>query len=124
MDRQCHPYAGARRLINRNVVGACLALAGLVIMSFAALILVTSLNSPVFGIKLEEGYFPSDSAQVVRAGRTGVIAATALIVVSTRLSACAVAVRPHTVVLVLAAITLLGVLPFLLLLLFGYGLVF
>lgn len=95
------------------------------LMALAVFVVVEAVGtSPVFGIKLEEGYFPPGSERVVASGRIGVIVATAMIVVSSGLAASAVAVRPHPFVQVMGVLTLLGVLPVLLLLLFGYGLAF
>jgi len=52
-------------------------------MSLAVFVAFNAVGtSPVFGIKLEERYFPPGSEHVVRSGRIGIIVATAMIVMS------------------------------------------
>ncbi|OBJ83242.1 hypothetical protein [Mycobacterium sp. 1245852.3] len=109
---------------NRNLLGACLALLAMVVISLVILLLFKELSSPVFGVKLEEGYYPDNSAAIVHSARIGVLASTWLIVVATGLAASAVAVRPHPFLQVMGVLTLMSLIPVLLLLLFCYGLAF
>ncbi|WP_101953279.1 hypothetical protein [Mycobacterium intracellulare] len=108
----------------RNALGAGLALLGLAVMSLIALLLFNVLGNWVFAVKLEEGYFPPNSGSVVRSGRIAVLAATVLIPVAAGLGASTVAVRPHPFVQVVAAITLVVIIPVLLVVWLCYGLVF
>ncbi|KEF95036.1 hypothetical protein K883_05221 [Mycobacterium sp. TKK-01-0059] len=109
---------------NRNLLGACLALLAMVVLALVILLLFNELSSPVFGVKLGEGYFPDNSAAIVHSARIGVLTSTGLIVVATGLAASAVAVRPHPFLQVVAVLTLVSLIPLLLLLLFCYALAF
>lgn len=122
--RQTPPYSGPLKSPNRNILGACLVALALTTMSLAVLLLFKELSSPVFAIKFEEGDYPANSEGIVHSARVGVIAATGLIVASTGLSASAVAVRPHPLLQLVAALTLLALIPALWLLWLGYGLAF
>jgi hypothetical protein len=122
--RQAPPDPGPLKPPHRNILGACLVLLALATMSLVVLLLFKELGSPVFAIKFEEGDYPPNSEALVHSARVGVIASTGLIVVSTGLSASAVAVRPHPLLQLVAALTLVALIPVLLLLWLGYGLAF
>lgn len=124
MKKQLAPVPGPPRPRNRNACGAGLALLGMALMSLIALLLFNVLGSWVFAVKLEEGVFPPNSDSVVRSGRVSVLAATVLIFVATGLAASSIAVRPHPFLQVIAALTLVLLIPVLLLIWLCYGLVF
>lgn len=122
--RSAIAHPGARKLPNRNALGAGLTLLALVMISLVVLLLFREFDSPVFGVKLEEGYFPDNSAAVVHSARLGVIASTGLMAVSIGLAASAVAVRPNLFVQVVAVTALVALIPVSLLLLLCYALAF
>lgn len=122
--QQLAPVPGPPKPPNRSALGAGLALLGLVVTALVLLLLSKVLGSWVFAVKLEEGYFPPNSDSVVRSGRVAVLAATVLIFVAAGLTASAIAVRSHPLLQMVAAITLVGLIPVLLLVWLCYGLVF
>lgn len=117
------PFPGPPKPARRNTLGAGLALLGLAVVSLVVLLLFNVLGSSVFAVKLEEGVFPPNSDTVVRRGRLSVLAATVLIFVAAGLAASAVAVRPHPLLQVLGATTLVVLVPLLLLAFLCFGLV-
>ncbi|OSC21581.1 hypothetical protein B8W69_28295 [Mycobacterium vulneris] len=123
-DTQLAPVSGPPRSPKRNALGAGLALLGVAVLSLIVLLLFNVLGNWVFAVKLEEGVFPSNSDSVVRSGRLSVLTATALISVATGLAASSIAVRPHPFVQLVAALTLVVLIPALLLVWLCYGLVF
>lgn len=124
LDRQASPHTGPSEPSNGNSLGAFLALLGLVLLALAMSLLLKPLGSTVFAVKFEEGVYPPGSAAEVHSARMGVIAATGLSVVWAGLAASAIAVRPHPIVRLIGALSLLALAPTLLLLLLNYGLVF
>lgn len=124
VGQQLSPSPGPPQPSSRNALGAGLALLGLAATSLIVVLLFHVLGNWVFAVKLEEGSFPPNSESVVRSGRVAVLAASVLIFVAAGLSASAVAVRPHPFFQVVAAITLVVLIPVLLLVWLCYGLVF
>lgn len=125
MGQPARIYCGpAPKPPNRNLLGVCLVLLAMVVLALVILLLFKELSSPVFGVKLEEGYYPDHSAAIVHSARIGVLASTWLIVVATGLAVSAVAVRPHPLLQVMGVLTLVSLIPVLLLLLFCYALAF
>lgn len=109
---------------NRNTLGISLALLGLSLMALAIFILLKPLGSSVFAVKFEEGYYPPGSEAVVQIARVAVIAATGLTAASSGLAASAVSIRPHPIVQLIGAFTMVALAPTLLLLWLDYGLAF
>lgn len=124
VGHQLAPSPGPPKPPSRNALGARLALLGLAATSLIVVLLLHVLGNWVFAVKLEEGSFPPNSESVVRSGRVAVLAASVLIFVVAGLSASAVAVRPHPFFQLVAAITLVVLIPVLLLVWLCYGLVF
>lgn len=67
MGQPARIYRGpAPKPPNRNLLGVCLALLAMVVLALVILLLFKELSSPVFGVKLEEGYYPDNSAAIVQ----------------------------------------------------------
>lgn len=116
-------YTGPLEPANRNILAACLSLAGLASLAIATLVLLNALVSPALAVKFENGYYPPDSGSAVHSARTGVVGATVLIVLSTVLSGIAVIFRSAIVWRLIGGIPLLALIVVLPLLWFGYSLV-
>lgn len=117
-------YTGPLKPANRQILAACLSLAGLASLAIATLVLVNALGSPALAVTFENGYYPPDSGSAVHSARTGVLAATVLIVLSTVLSGIAVIFRSAIVRRLIGGIALLALIVVLPLLWFVYSLVF
>ena len=117
-------YTGPLEAANRNIVAACLSLAGLGSMALATLSLVMALGDPALASRFDGGSYPSGSGSEVHSAQTEVVAAVVLIVLATVLAGIAVAFRSALVWRLIAGISLLALVGVVPLLWFTFNLAF
>ena len=109
-------YTGPLADANRNIVAACLSLAGLGSMALATVSLLMALGSPALASRFDAGSYPPGSGSEVHSVQSEVVVAVVLIVLATVLAAIAVGFRSALVWRLIAGISLLalvGVVPLL-----------